>query len=311
MLTSPKKVPLILTESPLDRAGDFRADPNWLERKRRSPAARFLPLWRLQPLLTGPADTAEAKLAFLPRAACEKLGPPDAQEVFLGLGGHAAYFARDISGEGDTPAAPEIEAHFREPRAALEILPAEETAIFGQAKALLDWHRRHQFCAACGSATVSADAGYGRECAHCGANHFPRTDPAAIMLVTRGDRCLLARNRRFGTAHNHSALAGFVEPGESIEDCVRREVLEEVGIVVGSVRYVASQPWPFPSSLMIGCFAEGLSEEIKVDGSEIFSARWFDRETIRSLLGGAEIGGVKLPRPFAIAFHLIKSWAEE
>ena len=302
--------PLVFTSNALDRAGDLRTDSNWLCIKRGEPQARFLPFWKLQPLLTGPLEAQESALCYLNLEEIESLGPAEAREVFLGLGGDAGYFARDISSLDEPASKLPFPAHFRDARSALDFVTIEESGILGQAKALLDWHARHLFCSACGAETKSVDAGYRRECLSCSTNHFPRTDPAVIMLVTMAERCLLARNKRFATAHNHSALAGFVEPGESIEESVRREVFEEVGIKIGNVRYFASQPWPFPSSMMIGCFAEAKTEEINVDGVEIVSARWFDRKTILSMLAGNEMDGIRLPRPIAIAYHLIRSWAE-
>jgi NAD+ diphosphatase len=310
MTATGNSAPLVFTSGGLDRAGDLRSDPNWLAARRADSRARILLFSQLKPLLSGAEGAAETALRFLSRADANRLGGADADEVFLGLDGETAYFARDVSASGNEVAKLGVEAHFHDARAALDLLPISETAIMGQAKALIDWHQRHRFCSTCGAKTAMEDGGYRRHCGPCGANHFPRTDPAAIMLVVRGENCLLARNRRFGVAHNHSALAGFLEPGESIEDCVRREVFEEVGIRVGAVRYSASQPWPFPSSLMLGCIAEAISSEIRVDGSEIVSARWFERETIRRMLAGEEIGGVKLPRPVAIAWHLIRTWAE-
>ncbi len=310
MPSNASKAPLVFTANPLDRAGDLRTDSNWLGTKRGEPQARFLPFWKLQPLLTGPSEAPEAALCYLNLEEIEALGRAEAREVFLGLSGDAGYFARDVSSLEEPPSKLPFPAHFRDARGALDLLTVQESGILGQAKALLVWHARHLFCSACGAETKSVDAGYRRECLSCSTSHFPRTDPAVIMLVTNGERCLLARNKRFATAHNHSALAGFVEPGESIEESVRREVFEEVGIKIGNVRYFASQPWPFPSSMMIGCFAEAKTEEINVDGVEIVSARWFDRKTILSMLAGNEIDGVRLPRPIAIAYHLIKSWAE-
>jgi NAD+ diphosphatase len=304
------KEALVFTSNPLDRAGDLRTDPEWLQVKRGEPQARFLPFWNLQPLLTGPSDALEAALCFLDLEQSNAAGPPDAQEVFLGLDGDAAYFARDVSALEKPHSRLPFPAHFRDARSSLDLLSVEQSGILGQAKALLDWHSRHRFCSACGAETKSVDAGYRRECPSCETSHFPRTDPAVIMLVTKGVRCLLARNKRFGLSHNHSALAGFVEPGESIEETVRREVFEEVGIKIGRVRYVASQPWPFPSSMMIGCFAEAETEEIRADGVEIVSARWFDKKEVSRMLAGEAVEGVKLPRPIAIAFHLIRIWAE-
>ncbi len=297
--------------NPLDRASEKRADAQWLAAARADPKARVLPLWKLQPLLSGPEGASEAAaLAFVEGELASGLGDPDATEVFLGLDGGIACFARDISALPDPLAAALASlGHFRDARAAASLLSVPEIAILGQAKALIDWHNRHRFCANCGAATASADGGYRRLCPVCKAEHFPRTDPAVIMLVTAGDRCLLGRNKRFAGGH-FSTLAGFVEPGETIEEAVRREVFEEVNLRVGRVRYFASQPWPFPSNLMIGCFAEAETREITVDGHEILTARWFERALVKKLLSG-ESNDVSLPRRDAIAFHLIRTWAEE
>ena len=187
-------------------------------------------------------------------------------------------------------------------------MSADESAILAQAKSLIDWHSRHGFCPNCGHATTVADGGYRRICGHCRAEHFPRTDPAVIMLVTRGSQCLLGRNRRFAGGH-YSTLAGFVEPGETIEEAVTREIFEEAGLRINRIRYFASQPWPFPSNLMIGCFAEADGSDIAIDGQEVVAAQWFDHALVKRLIDGTstEIG---LPRRDAIAFHLISHWAE-
>ena len=295
--------------NPLDRASEKRSDAAWLAAKRADPKARVLPLWKLQPLLLGPQDAAkETKLGFIEGALASGLGAADAVEVFLGLDGDGPCFARDISALADPLAAAlASHGHFRDARSAALLLADDEIAILGQAKALIDWHKRHGFCAVCGAVTMLSDGGYRRLCPYCKAEHFPRTDPAVIMLVTAGARCLLGRNKRFAGGH-YSTLAGFIEPGETIEEAVRREVYEEVRLRVGTVRYFASQPWPFPSSLMIGCFAEGLSGEIEVDGNEIISARWFERAEVKRLLDGKS-HEVTLPRRDAIAFHLISHWA--
>lgn len=293
--------------NPLDRASAKRTDPAWLAAARADAKTRVLLFWKLQPLLSGPEGGAEtAELAFVEGTATSRLGEPGAAEVFLGLDGDIAYFARDVSNLAEAPASL---GHFREARSAAALLPANQVAILGQAKALLDWHQRHGFCARCGALTVIVEGGYRRLCLACRAEHFPRTDPAVIMLVTASEHCLLGRNKRFLGGH-YSTLAGFVEPGETIEEAVRREVLEEVNLKVGRVRYFASQPWPFPASLMIGCFAEAETRDIAVDGQEIIAARWFDRATVKQFISGEnrEIG---LPRRDAIAFHLIKTWAED
>lgn len=191
--------------------------------------------------------------------------------------------------------------------AAEGLVPAGELGTLAQAKSLLFWHSRHGFCANCGTATRSATGGLRRDCPACGTQHFPRTDPVAIMLVTRGGSCLLGRQTRF-VAGSYSCLAGFISPGETIEDAVRREVMEEAGIRVGEVAYIASQPWPFPSSLMIGCFGEALSEAITIDRTELEDARWFARDEVVAMLARTHPDGLITPPPMAIAHHLMQTW---
>ena len=302
---------IVFAGNPLDRASDRRSDAPAIAAFRARAGVRILPLWKLQPLLLGPENAIQGTgLSFLDGPLASGLGAPEAVEVFLGLKGETPYFARDISALTDPFAASLAgHGHFRDARSAVSLLGAEDVAILGQAKALIDWHNRHRFCAQCGAATALADGGYRRICPICKAEHFPRTDPAVIMLVTAGDQCLLGRNKRFAGGH-YSTLAGFIEPGETIEEAVRREVYEEVRVRVSRVRYFASQPWPFPSNLMIGCFAQSEGMDIEVDGQEIVAARWFDRQTIKRLING-ESNEVGLPRADAIALHLIRHWAEE
>jgi NAD+ diphosphatase len=189
------------------------------------------------------------------------------------------------------------------------LVPPEHVAALAEAKAMLTWHARHSFCANCGAPTRVSEAGWRRDCPSCKAQHFPRTDPVVIMLAVNGDHCLLGRQRRFG-AGMWSCLAGFVEPGETIEQAVRRETLEEAGIPCGHVTYFASQPWPFPMSLMIGCHAQALATEIKVDRSELEDARWFPREEAAAMLMRQHPSGLSTPPPFAIAHHIIRAWVE-
>lgn len=190
------------------------------------------------------------------------------------------------------------------------LVPEDEVGPLGEAKAVLDWHARHRFCAQCGGQTVAGTSGWRRECTVCGALHFPRTDPVVIMLVTRGDSCLLARQARFAPGM-YSCIAGFVEPGETLEDAVRRESWEEAGLRVGTVRYIASQPWPFPSSIMVGCIAESLGDEITLDMTELEAGRWFPREEVLQMLEGRHSEGLACPQHIAIANTLVRAWALE
>ncbi|MCO5063662.1 MAG: NAD(+) diphosphatase [Rhizobiaceae bacterium] len=189
------------------------------------------------------------------------------------------------------------------------LLDPEALGALAQAAALLAWSQNHRFCSRCGAPTEMRAGGYKRVCTSCGAEHFPRTDPVAIMLAVRQDHCLLGRGRHF-TPGMFSALAGFIEPGETIESAVRRETLEESGIRLGRVHYFASQPWPFPYSLMIGCFGEALNEDIVADLSELEACRWFTRDEVRAALEKRHPDGIFTPQAGAIAHHLIRTWAD-
>ena len=186
---------------------------------------------------------------------------------------------------------------------------AEHLPPIAEAKALLNWHARHRFCANCGESTQATQAGWRRDCPKCKAEHFPRTDPVAIMLAVDGEHCLLGRSPRF-VPTMWSCLAGFIEPGESIEDAVRRETHEEAGITCGRVVYFHSQPWPFPSSLMIGCHAQALSRDIVVDRRELEDARWFSKSEIETMMLRRHPEGLTTPPPVAVAHHIIRAWLE-
>lgn len=188
------------------------------------------------------------------------------------------------------------------------LIDPDALGALAQGAALLAWHASHRFCGRCGSETTMKAGGYKRACPACKAEHFPRTDPVAIMLAVTPDKCLLGRSPHFAPGM-FSALAGFIEPGETIENAVRRETFEESGIRVGRVAYHASQPWPFPYSLMIGCFAEALSEELSPDLSELEACRWFGRDEVKAIIAGTHPDGIVVPPSGAIAAHLIKAWA--
>jgi NAD+ diphosphatase len=237
---------------------------------------------------------------------------PCMETIFLGLADGAGRF-----GIGLDPAAT---AALKE-RSDLLVTDLRSIAVQGlvhpdhlaplaEAKAMLHWHARHRFCANCGGGTEVIDAGWRRDCPACKAQHFPRTDPVVIMLAIDGERCLLGRQSRFPPGM-WSCLAGFVEPGESFEEAVRRETLEEAGIRCGKVSYFASQPWPFPMSLMIGCHAQALNRDITVDRAELEDARWFDRDEVALLLTRKHPDGLTSPPPMAIAHHIIRAFAEE
>lgn len=280
--------------NPLDRASDRRSDPAWLAAQRT--VGRFLPFWQNKPLVV------EDRAGFLPwRTDWE-----GRVCVFLGLEEDQPLFAIDIAGEKE----PALGGQFQEMRPAAFVLPARDTAIAGHAKALIDWHRRHGFCPNCGAATQICDGGYRRLCPGCAAEHFPRTDPVVIMLPVLDDACLIGRNTRF-VGGLYSAFAGFIEPGETMEEAVRRELCEEVNLGVGAVRYHASQPWPFPSSLMLGCYAQARTRDFHIDGKEIADARWLTKGEVRGRLADTIQDDLKLPATIAIAHHLIRDWAKD
>jgi NAD+ diphosphatase len=291
--------------SPLDRVSDQRRDAEWVKARLDEPTSRFLPMWQLQVLVKNgdPPELGWAR-GELRESMDEEVGP-----VLLGLRDGITHFAIDISSvqEPEKSLGVAGAASYQDVRAIAGRLSHDEAGIVAQARSMIDWHGRHRFCAACGSKTRSEEAGYVRYCGDCQTQHFPRTDPVVIMLVHQGDRCLLGRQAAW-PKKMFSALAGFVEPGESLEEAVRREVKEESDIDVGLVRYQASQPWPFPSSLMIGCLAEALSETARTLDRELEEAAWFTRDVARAALAGEATDDLIVPPAMAIAHHLIKAW---
>src|SRR5260370_10433935 len=242
--------PLGFAGSRLDRAEQRRQG---CEALLQHPSAKFLAFHELRPIL----DSSPAAL-WLPAASI----PAGVPWIFLGLDDGSPRFAASV------PDAAAFPGEAIDLRSAAGLLPFSEAAILAHARAVLSWHANHGHCAVCGAKTQSAKGGYQRKCESCGAEHFPRTDPVVIMLVIDGERCLLGRQPKFRPG-SYSCLAGFIEPGETIEEAVAREVFEEAGVRVGRVRYVASQPSPFPSTLMIGCFSEAPTTEITIDHTEL------------------------------------------
>lgn len=297
--------------SPLNRASEKRTDSNWIEARRRDPSSIVLPMWRLEPFILGSEKSGPpVELGLVRAGVVDSIVEAGALCLFLGLDGERAVFAMDIPGADDPANSGPLAGlgYFRDARVAASIVSLKDAAIIAQAKAMIDWHQRHGFCARCGAPTKIMDAGYRRLCGQCKAEHFPRVDPVVIMLATFGEACLVGRGKQFPPGM-FSALAGFVEPGETIEEAVRRELMEEASVKVGEVTYYATQPWPFPSSLMIGCFAKAESRDAKVDENELAEVRWLERTVARELIEGKQIDGLRVPPPIAIAHHLIRTWA--
>jgi NAD+ diphosphatase len=234
-----------------------------------------------------------------------------AESILIGLDGDTPLFAHALEPDAATQLEGNGAYQVTDLRtvAMKGLVAVEHLGPIAAAKALLAWHARHRFCSNCGAPTQLSEAGWRRDCPACKAQHFPRTDPCVIMLAIDGERCLLGRSARFPGAM-WSCLAGFVEPGESIEEAVRRETIEEAGVVAGEVRYFASQPWPFPMSLMIGCFAEATGTALKIDRAELEDGRWFAREEAALMLARKHPDGLFVPPPIAIAHHLIRAYVE-
>lgn len=295
--------------NPLDRGGDLRSDAEWLNRHLADPEAMAVALWNGQPFVE--AQGEGMRLAYL-RAdmARDAVGGGDEHLLFLGMSGETPVFAVEFDSEAD-PSRGVLEGlgRFEELRGASLLLPQAEGGIAATAKSLFEWRKRHRFCSACGQESEVADGGWKRVCPACKIEHFPRTDPVTIMLPVFEERCLLGRQASWPKGRM-SALAGFVEPGESIEDACARELKEEAALTTVRVAYHSSQPWPWPSNLMIGLIAEVASDQATPDGNELDEVRWFTREQAKSMIETGECDGVKPAPPLAIAHHLLRAWAE-
>jgi NAD+ diphosphatase len=282
------------TGADIDRADALRLDAGALRELIRRGSARLLQLAELDPMLD---DDGRLRWSGIGELEVE------AELIFLGLEGEAPLFAPLVR-----PAALGQRAWgvFR----LLGLMNPRDAAIWGAARSLIEWHNRHFFCGVCGAATTMFRAGWGRRCAGCTTQHFPRVDPVVIMLAEHRGRALLGRQPQYPQGR-YSALAGFVEPGESIEEAVARELYEEAGVKVGNVRYVASQPWPFPGSLMIACFAEAESDALLLDDNELEDAMWVNRKGVAAALAGEPAAPFLAPPPFAIANTLLRRWIEQ
>lgn len=280
------------TGGPLDRADRLRHDADALAGAMADPRARLLRLTTLDPEMDG-----EGRLVWSSTVELED----EAEPILLGLLDGIPHFTRLLPSDSS---APRSMALFR----MLGFMRDEDAATYAAARSLVDWHSRHRFCAVCGTPTAMFRAGWGRICPACKAEHFPRVDPVVIMLAEMGDAVLLGRQPSW-PAGRYSALAGFLEVGESIEEAVARETLEEAGVRVTNVRYVASQPWPFPSSLMIACVGEAQDSALTIDTHELEDARWFTRDQVKAALAGDADAPFAAPPPFAIAHTLLSRWA--
>lgn len=304
-------VPHIFAGNPLDRGDQVRRDEEWLSQRAKDPGSKFLPMWDLNVLISNGQDSKGPEgLGWLGISEMGELGI-DGNPVFLGLSNETAHFVVDISkNEGAYKGLNDnARWRFEDARRATESLSGADAGIVAQARAQVSWHSRNGFCSICGHETRVKRGGQVRQCTQCETEHYPRTDPVVITVVTDGDRCLLGQSRgRLSRTNTYSALAGFVDQGESIEEAVAREIMEEAGIRVANVRYHSSQPWPFPFSLMIGCHGDAVTTEIAIDEGEMTDVQWFNRTEVLLALEGKN-DTLTLPAPIAIAHHLIKSWA--
>ena len=292
---------------PLDRVDHLRTDTAWIEARLNDSASRFVPVWNQQSIVFA---GAEPRAALNDRQSIAELLDSNAPLAFLGVtpdDGGIAHFAVDFSHlPEETLTARYTGGALMDLRDSVQLVPAHEASILAYARGLMYWHRKNGFCAACGYKSETCRAGHERVCTNpaCGAVHFPRTDSAVIVLVHDGDDCLLCRQSHWPTGM-HSTLAGFLEPGESLEEAVAREIFEESGVQVADVRYHSSQPWPFPASIMVGFMAKANSREINVDDKELEYAHWYGRDWLRNVVDSDDF---RMPGKYSIARRLIGDW---
>lgn len=295
--------------NPLNRASERRVDAAWLAEKLAASDSLGLALWNGKPLLETTKDGG-VQIAYLPAKMVEDLAGGPERLLFMGLWKETAVFAVDLETSADPADGPlQGLGAFEDLRAMALKLPGTDAAILATAKSMFEWRRRHKHCANCGEPTEAVEGGWKRACPACKAEHFPRTDPVVIMLAIHGERCMLGRGAVWPKGV-FSALAGFLEPGETIEEACARELFEEAGLRATSVRYHSTQPWPYPSSLMIGLIADVDGDQATPDQTELAEVRWFTRAEARDLLEG-RIEGLMAPGAMAIAHQLIRTWAYE
>lgn len=293
--------------NPLNRGDHERRDEEWLDVNSRASTSQFLPLWENTVMIP---IGSEPGLGWLNGDDIQRLGI-EVEGVFLGLRNGTPHFVVDITkNESAVKFLKESgEWTFEDTRAVTGFINGEDSGIVAQARAQINWHHRHGFCSVCGYPTYMKKGGHMRLCENCNTQHFPRTDPVVITAVSDGDRLLLGQSKgRLQAMNRYSVLAGFMDQGESIEEAVQREIMEESGIQVSNVRYHSSQPWPFPSTLMIGCHADATTTEITMDEGEMADVQWFTRKDVLSGLAGTN-ENLALPGSIAIAHHLITAWA--
>jgi NAD+ diphosphatase len=299
------------TGSGLDRAAELRRDPAATAALAADPRVRTLVIAGELVCLHKGEPFHDPTFTLTQAAALVSAPDQMHEQVFLGRDGEEALFAVAIDPDAAKPLSQRSDLLVTDLRSLATggLVARKHLPPLAQAKSLLRWHAGQRRCSNCGAPTRIMHAGWRRDCTDCGAEHFPRTDPVVIMLAIDGERCLLGRQSRFAKGM-WSCLAGFIEPGETIEDAVRREILEEAGIVCGRVSYFASQPWPFPMSLMIGCHTQALTTELKVDHCELEDARWFARDEVAAMVLRQHPDGLTATHPFAIAHHIIRAWLE-
>ena len=313
-----KVYPNIFSNNPVNRVSDLRSDPSWVDKTLNSEKTMISLFWRGKAFVTkhksltsGQSNPDQFSPAWFPHNFFKDQGDDSESLIFIGMIDDIAFFSKDVSKLSSPEEILNLKdlGEFEDLMVlAPQAIDQGELAMLGQAKAIFEWHKSHKYCSNCGAESNMVEAGYKRICHNCNTEHFPRTDPVVIMLATFNDTAFLGRQKRFPPGM-YSALAGFIEPGESIEEAVARELNEEAGIEIIEANYHSSQPWAFPYSLMIGYIAESKTENFKLDEVELDEGRWFSKEELKMALSG-ENKNFFVPPPMAIAHHLIKAFVE-